>query len=146
MKNIFPIMKLTDRHTLVERRRDNGEIIEYIICNGIKPVKNGESNEYEWASGMYALSLEGAIKTAAIRCFSPICRYVLIETDSDNCIKEEIFDDYDSAKREFDYKVLRYTEDETCYHRRYYDSGNEVNFYFGDDVSVALKIIEVEID
>ena len=146
MKNIFPIMKLTDRHTLVERRRDNGEIIEYIICNSIKPVKNGEPNEYEWASGMYAYSLEGAIKTAAIRCFAPICRYVLIETDSDNCIKEKIFDDYDSAKREFDYQVSRYTEDETCYHRRYYDNENEVNFYFEDDVSVALKIIEVEID
>ena len=105
MKNIFPIMKLTDRHTLVERRRDNGEIMEYIICNGIKPVENGEPNEYEWASGMYAYSIEGAIKTAALRCYEPIYRYVLVGTDSRNNIIEDIFDDYEKARIEFEKRI-----------------------------------------
>ena len=145
MKNIFPIMKLTDKYTLVERRRDNGEIIEYIICNGIKPVENGEPNEYEWASGMYAYSLEGAIKTAALRCYEPIYRYVLIETDSDNEIKKDFFDDYDRAKSEFDRRTLKYSQDEDCFHRRYYDDEIKAEFGFVGDYYFAIELIEVKV-
>ena len=138
-------MKLTDRHTLVERRRDNGEIIEYIICNGIKPVENGEPNEYCWESGMYAFTLEGAIKTAALRCYTPVYRYVLIGTDSHNNIREDIFDDYEKARIEFEKRIKEHEEDKECFRVEYYND-NWVECYYEDENNIALELIKVKVD
>ena len=144
MKNIFPIMKLTDRHTLVERRRDNGEIMEYIICNGIKQVENGEPNEYCWESGMYAFTLEGAIKTAALRCYEPIYRYVLIVFDNDAETKEEIFDDYDEAYQQMEYEYNGHCA-ENCY---VFNSISKLRalIEFNNHSWIKWKLIEVKVD
>ena len=146
MKNIFPILKLNDKYTLVERKRDGGTFIEYIICNGLKPVENGEPNEYEWISGMYSFSLEGAIKTAALRCYEPICRYVVIEMDSDGNVKEETFDEYGKAHKEMEERFMKYKDDPDCtlseYSAGLFEEEAAVNF--GEDW-IVWKLIEIRV-
>ena len=150
MKNIFPIMKLTESKTLVERRRDDGSLIEYIICDGIKPVENGESNEYEWARGMYSFTLEGIIKTAALYCYEPIYRYVVTEVDSYHDSVEHVYDTYEEAKREMEKRFNRLREDEYCTDYEYSSiDGDSALLWFkeddGSELWVQLKLIEVKV-
>ena len=134
------LLKFNATQSLVVRIKDDGTIHEYVVCSNYDD-NAPEGSKWDW--GHYFMTMEGALKYIATECFSPIHKYVLVETDEDNRISEKSFNDYDSVKREFDSKVSRYRDDEACYHRRYYDNGNEVNFYFDDDVNVALKIIDV---
>lgn len=150
MKNIFPIMKLTESKTLVERRRDDGSLIEYIICDGIKPVENREPNDYEWASGMYSFTLEGIIKTAALYCYEPIYRYVVTEVDSYHDSVEHVYDTYDEAKREMEKRFNRLREYCTDYDYEYSSiDGDSALLWFKEDDSselwVQLKLIEVKV-
>lgn len=153
MKNIFPIMKLTESRTLVERRRDDGSIIEYIICDCIRPVVNGEPNEYEWSSGMYSFTLEGIIKTAALCCYEPIYRYVVTEVDSYHDSVEHVYDTYEEAHREMEDRYKRLREDENCTYGEY-EAGTYNDYallwFKGDDeddeeIWVQLKLIEVKV-
>lgn len=146
MKNIFPIMKLTESKTLVERRRDDGSIIEYIICDGLKPVENGEQNEYEWNSGMYAFTLEGAIKIAALRCYDPIHRYIVVEAEAGYDMQEKVFDTYEEAHNYMEATFKRYRDSDACTNHEYKTGINEEcgNVWFGDDV-IQLKLIEITI-
>ena len=146
MKNIFPIMKLTERKTLVERRRDDGSLIEYIICDSIKPVKNGEPNEYEWANGMYSFTLEGAIKTAALYCYEPIRRYVVVETETGCDIEEDVFDRYEDAHKYMEEQFKKYRDYEDCtYHE--YETGlhEEIGTIWFGEKTIQLKLIEVTV-
>ena len=150
MTNIFPIMKLTESKTLVERRRDDGSFYEYIICDCIRPVVNGEPNEYEWDSGMYSFTLEGIIKTAALYCYEPIYRYVVTEVDSYHDSVEHVYDTYDEAKREMEKRFNRLRDDEYCTYYEYNSiDGDSVLLWFEEDDSnelwVQLKLIEVKV-
>ena len=152
MKNIFPIMKLTERKTLVERRRDDGSFYEYIICDCIRPVVNGEPNEYEWDSGMYSFTLEGIIKTAALYCYEPIYRYVVTEVDSYHDSVEHVYNTYDEAHRAMEDRFNRLRDDEDCTYSEYEASSyNDVALlYFKEDDCrdeswVQLKLIEVKV-
>ena len=147
MKNVFPIMKLNDKYTLVERKRDDGTVIEYVICNGLKPVENGEPNEYEWVSGRYSFTLEGAIKDAALNCFKPIYQYTVIEFDSDGDISSEVFDDYDKAHHEMEIRHNRYRNSDGATYGSY-EAGidqEEGLIRFGDEYWIKLKLIETRI-
>ena len=146
MKNIFPIMKLTESKTLVERRRDDGSIIEYIICDGLKPVEDGESNEYCWNSGMYAFTLEGAIKIAALRCYEPIRRYVVVETETGCDIEEYVFDRYENAHKYMEEQFKKYRDCEYCTYHEYKAGLHEEigTIWFGGDVT-QLKLIEITV-
>ena len=148
MKNIYPILKLTDRHTLVERRRDDGTIVEYIICNGLKPVENGESNEYCWESGMYSFTLEGAIKTAALRCYEPIRRYAIITISSDGDMEEEIFDDYDKAHSTMERRFKNCRDSEDCTYHEYSTRLYEETAFveYGEYGWHKWKLIEIKVD
>lgn len=150
MKNIFPIMKLTERKTLVERRRDDGSLMEYIICDCIRPIENGEPNEYKWNSGMYSFSLEGAIKTAALCCYEPIYRYVVTEVDSYHDSVEHIYDTYEEAHREIKKRFECLRDDEYCVDYEYnsIDGVSALLWFKEDDGSepwVQLKLIEVKV-
>lgn len=112
MKNVFPIMQITKEKTLVERRKDNGEVIEYIICHNLVPV-TGKENEYTWSSGMYSYTLEGILKTAALKCFEPVYKYVLIESDGED-MEENTFDTYEEARKIYEERVDFYREREDC--------------------------------
>ena len=155
MKNIYPIMKLTETKTLVERRRDDGSLIEYVIGNNLKPVENGEPNEYEWENGMYSFTLEGAIKTAALRCYEPIYRYVVTEVDSYHDSTEHVYDTYEEAHREMEARYIRLRDDSNCTYGEY-EAGthNETALLWfkyneddndDDEVWVQLKLIEVKV-
>lgn len=151
MKNIYPIMKLTECKTLVERRRDDGSLIEYIICDGLKQIENGEPNEYEWNSGMYSFTLEGAIKTSALCCYEPIYRYVVTEVDSYHDSVEHIYDTYEEAHREMEKRFQCLRDDEYCTYSEYeIGTHNEVALLWfkeddGSEPWVQLKLIEVKV-
>lgn len=112
MKNIFPIMQITKEKTLVERRKDNGEVIEYIICHNLVPVTEKE-NEYKWDRGMYSFTLEGILKTAALKCFEPVYKYVLMESNGED-IEERVLDTYEDARKIYEERVDFYKERENC--------------------------------
>lgn len=146
MKNIFQIIKLTERKTLVERRRDDGTIIEYIICTNLTPVENGEPNEYYWDHGEYSFTLEGIIKRAALACFDPIYRYVVVEAEIGCDIEEKCFERYEDAHRYMEETFKKYRDSENSTYHEYKAGINEEigTIWYGDEV-VQLKLIKITV-
>ena len=146
MKNIFPILKLTENKTLVERKRDDGSVIEYIICDRLKQVEDGEPNEYEWSHGMYSFTLEGILKIAALRCFEPVTKFAVIEADAYKEIREDVFDDYDKAHEAMEsrYKELLPQSSYHTYSASIFEEEALVEYKNGNWVS--LKLIEIRVE
>lgn len=137
------LLKLNDQHSLVEIEKGNN--IEYCVCSYYDESKPEGS---KWSWGHYFLTMEHALKYAALECFSPVHRYVLIETDTHNNITEKTFSNYDSAYEEFKERFDNYADDEFCIHAEIVDDGkgNTVGeLWYEDDYNddIELKIIDV---
>ena len=143
------LLKLNEQHSLVEISNNDGEISQYCVCSHY----NADAPEgSKWSWGHYFSNLEDAIKYAALRCFAPIHRYVLIETDTCNNITQDVFYDYEDAYAEFKKRFDEYASYSECRHAEIVDDGNgntvgELWFddedYEGYLADIELKIIDV---
>lgn len=136
------LLKLNERQSLVEIEKTNST--EYCVCSYYDDNKPEGS---KWSWGHYFSSLENAIKYAAIECFKPIHRYVLLEMDTNNNVTEKVFSDYDEAYEEFEKRFYDYSSDESCHHAEIVDDGNGNTvgelWFDDDDEDIELKIIDV---
>lgn len=139
------LLKLNERYSIVEATYEKKDT-EYVVCANYNP----DAEPYrQWENGAYFTSLEGAVKFAALRRFSPIHRYVLIETDNNNNITEKTFSSYDEAYKEFKERFDNYASDEDCRHAAIVDDGNGNTvgeLWFKDDKyndDIGLKIIDI---
>ena len=135
------LLKLNERQSLVEIEKTNST--EYCVCSYYDDNKPEGS---KWSWGHYFSSLENAIKYAAIECFKPIHRYVLLEMDTNNNVTEKVFSDYDEAYEEFEKRFHAYSSDECCFHAKIVDDGNGNTvgeLWFDEDEDIELKIIDV---
>lgn len=143
------ILKLNERMSLVEIRKDDGEISQYCVCSHY----NANAPEgSKWDYGHYFSNLEDAVKYAATRCYAPIHRYVLVETDTSNNIAQTVFDDYDEAYDEFKKRFDEYASYEECHHAEIttdMDDNTVGELWFDDEKcegyidDIELKIIDV---
>ena len=136
------LLKLNERYSIVEATYEQKDT-EYVVCANYDP----EAEEYrQWDNGQYFISLEGAIKFAALNRFEPVHRYVLIETDTNGNISEEVFKCEEDAYKEFKKKYDDYYLNSDCYHSKitYDRNGNTIGeLWFKDDDNITLKIIDV---
>lgn len=138
------ILKLNERYSLVET---DGKYTPYVVCSCYDDTKPEGS---KWNQGQYFCTLEGAIKYAARKCFEPMHRYVLVETDVYNNISEETFYYHEDAYKEFKKRFDDYSSDEDCCLAEITDDENgniigKVLFYdkeYSPD-DITLKIIDV---
>lgn len=140
------LLKFNDRQSLVVRTKEDGTIHEYVVCSNYDDTAP-EGSKWDW--GHYFSTMEGALKYIATRCFTPMYRYVLVETDTNTNIEEKTYNTYDEARKEFDKRFDNYKYDEDCCHSEIVDDGNgntvgELWYRsesYEDDIK--LKIIEV---
>lgn len=140
------ILKFNATQSLVARIKDDGTVYEYVVCSNYDDTRP-EGSKWDW--GHYFSTMENALKYIATRCLSPIHRYVLIETDTNNNIEEHTYETYEEARKEFDKRFNNYKSDENCCHAEIVDDGNgntvgELWYDSEDyDEDVELKIIDV---
>lgn len=148
MKSV-ELLKFSERQSLVQIFKENGEHKEYVVCSNYNPDAP-EGSKWDW--GHYFITMEGALTYIATECFTPIHKYVLIETDTSNNINQRVFNTYGEAKRRFDELYEQYKSDQDCCHAEITDDGNgntvgEIWFMensmenFNEDIK--LKIIDV---
>lgn len=142
MKETKALLKINKDQTLVEITNDNGTI-QYCVCSCYDeslPIGS------RWCWGHYFPTLEGAIKYAALRCYTLIRRYVLVEVDSSCNINEKVYSNYDDAYEEFKKRFDDYSLYEDCFHAEIVDDGNGNTvgqLWFDDAEDIELKIIKV---
>lgn len=138
------LLKLNERFSLVEcRKDDSGEIFQYCVCSYYN--KNAPEGK-KWIWGHYFTELEDAIKYAALHCYAPIHKYVLLEMDTCNNVNEQIFSNYDEAYKMFKERFDNYSSYTECYHAEIVDDGNGNTvgeLWFNDEQDVELKILDV---
>ena len=144
MKSV-ELLKFSESQSLVQIFKDNGEHKEYCVCSHYDPNAK-EGSKWDW--GHYFVDMEGALQYIATRCFSPIHRYVLIETDANNNIEEQVFDTYTEARKEFDAKFYDYAAYDDCHHSKVFNDVNENivgELWFFDEPDIELKLIEITV-
>ena len=140
------ILKFNATQSLVERVKDDGTVYEYVVCSNYND-NAPEGSKWDW--GHYFSTMENALKYIVTRCLSPIHRYVLIETDTNNNIEERTYETYEEARKEFDKRFENYKSVTYCGHAEIVDDGNgntvgELWFDSDfDDTDIELKIIDV---
>ena len=138
------LLKLNERYSIVEATYEQKDT-EYVVCSNYNP--NAEPYK-QWSSGLaYCTSLEDAVKVAALHCYSPIHRYILLEMDTCNNVTEKVYSDYDEAYKEFKKRFDDYSSDKECFHAEIVNDGNgnivgEL-WFVEDDDDIELKIVDI---
>lgn len=138
------LLKLNETQSIVEIEKGNST--EYCVCGY---YDNSKPEGEKWCWGHYFSTLENAIKYAALNCYKPIDRYIVIEAE-DGDIKQNVFSNYDEAHDYFIRKINELKALDDCYSYHVYEDYGELKaiFDFSDDDNdyfIIMKLTKIQV-